>query len=186
MKRRALFLDRDGIINIDHAYVYRQQDFIFIDGIFNLCQQAKQHGYLLIVVTNQAGIGRGYYTEDDFAKLTEWMCNEFRQHQAEIDRVYHCPSHPEHGIGAYKIDSPNRKPAPGMILQAAQDFDIDLTRSVLLGDKESDIAAGLHAGIGINLLYCPNNDERGASPKPGYYYIKTLADVTAYLADCQT
>lgn len=154
--KRALFLDRDGVINVDYGYVGRQEDFHFVDGIFDLCRAAKLHGYRLFVITNQAGIGRGYYSEQDFQRLTSWMCDVFRAEGTEIDKVYFCPDHPEHGIGEYRKESGFRKPNPGMILQAAREFELDLPGSILLGDKESDIAAGRAAGVGVNLLYCPN------------------------------
>jgi len=157
--RPALFLDRDGVINIDHAYVSRPEHFEFVDGIFELCRNAKRLGYLIFVVTNQAGIGRGYYTEQDFLKLTEWMCGVFKEQGVDIDKVYFCPSHPEHGIGQYKVDSLYRKPGPGMILQAAEEFDVDLVRSVVVGDKETDIQAGIAAGVGCTLLYLPSSSE---------------------------
>jgi D,D-heptose 1,7-bisphosphate phosphatase len=159
-RRPALFLDRDGVINIDHAYVSKPENFEFVDGIFDLCRTAKELGYFIFVVTNQAGIGRGYYTEQDFWNLTDWMAKEFEMHGAGIDKVYFCPSHPEHGIGKYKVDSPNRKPKPGMILQAVKEFEIDLARSVVVGDKGSDIQAGVTAGVGCNLLYCPLEREQ--------------------------
>lgn len=154
MSRPALFLDRDGVINIDHAYVCKKEDFEFVDGIFELCRRAKQLGFLICVVTNQAGIGRGYYTEADFLRLTDWMCGVFIDEGAVIDRVYFCPTHPVHGLGEYRVDSPFRKPGPGMILQAAQELNIDLSRSILLGDKETDIEAGIAAGVACNLLFC--------------------------------
>ena len=156
MSRPALFLDRDGVINIDHDYVCKPENFEFVDHIFELCRTAKRLGYLIFVVTNQAGIGRGYYTEEDFLKLTDWMCRVFNAQGVVIDKVYFCPFHPEHGVGHYKIDSPNRKPAPGMIHQAIQEFDVDVAKSVLVGDKESDIQAGVASGVGCNLLYDPS------------------------------
>ncbi|MBC7993952.1 MAG: HAD family hydrolase [Rhizobacter sp.] len=155
MLRPALFLDRDGVINIDHAYVHRREDFDFVEGIFDLCRLAHERGYLIFVVTNQAGIGRGKYTEQDFHALTDWMCEVFRAEGAPITRVYFCPFHAEHGVGAYKLDSPFRKPNPGMILQAEQEFGVDLAASVLVGDTETDIQAGVRAGIGRNLLFRP-------------------------------
>lgn len=158
-RRPALFLDRDGVINVDHAYVGKQEDFEFVDGIFELCRSAKELGYLIFVVTNQAGVGRGYYTEQDFLNLTDWMSDGFKMQGINIDKVYFCPSHPEHGIGKYKVDSPNRKPNPGMILQAIDEFEIDLARSVLVGDKESDIQAGIAAGVACNVLYCSSDNE---------------------------
>lgn len=156
MSRPALFLDRDGVINIDHDYVCKPENFQFVDHIFELCRTAKRLGYLIFVVTNQAGIGRGFYTEQDFLKLTDWMCEIFKTQGVLIDKVYFCPFHPEHGVGHYKIDSPFRKPSAGMILQAAQEFDVDIAKSVLVGDKETDIQAGVASGIGCNLLYNPS------------------------------
>lgn len=155
--RPALFLDRDGVINIDHAYVCTQEQCEFVEGIFELCRQAKDLGYMVFIITNQAGIGRGYYTEQEFLEFTDWMCGVFEARGVVIDKVYFCPFHPEYGVGQYKVDSPFRKPGPGMILQAAEEFGVDLKHSVLVGDKESDIKAGLAAGVGCNVLY-------GASP----------------------
>jgi len=149
----ALFLDRDGVINIDHGYVYKKENFEFVKGIFELCRTAKRLGYLIFVITNQAGIGRDYYTEQDFLNLTDWMCGVFSDKGVDIDNVYFCPFHPEYGVGQYKVDSLYRKPGPGMILQAAEEFGVDLARSVLVGDKETDIQAGIAAGVGCNLLY---------------------------------
>ena len=168
--RRALFLDRDGVINVDHAYVHKKENFEFIDGIFDLCRTAAALGYRIFVVTNQAGIGRGYYTEQDFLILTEWMCGEFRKEGVEIDKVYFCPTHPVHGVADYKVASPFRKPGPGMILQAAEEFGIDLARSVLVGDKETDIKAGIASGIEFTVLYWPVS--------AGHRVSKTLATQT--------
>lgn len=178
--RPALFLDRDGVINVDYAYVSKQEDFEFIDGIFELCQLAKQLGYLIFVVTNQAGIGRGYYTEEDFWNLTDWMCSVFKFHGAVIDKVYFCPFHPVHGVGKYKVDSSCRKPKPGMILQAAKEFCVDLQRSVLVGDKATDIQAGLAAGVGCNLLYSPYVSDRHQSTAD-VVDVKSLLDIKTAL-----
>lgn len=155
-RRRALFLDRDGVINIDHGYVIRREDFEFIDGVFDLCRAACERNYLVFVVTNQAGIGRGYYTEQQFHDLSRWMCAEFLAQGVAIAGVYFCPFHPEHGIGHYKQHSDFRKPGPGMILQAAREHNLDLAASILVGDKRSDIEAGRAAGIGCNVLYSPH------------------------------
>jgi len=146
--RPAVFLDRDGVINVDHGYVHRIEDFEFVDGVFDFCRDAHEKGYLLVVVTNQAGIGRGYYTEAQFLALTEWMRAQFDTQGAPIAAVYHCPCHPEFGTGDYKRESFRRKPNPGMLLEAAHDLAIDLKRSHLLGDKASDLQAGLRAGVG--------------------------------------
>jgi len=149
---KALFLDRDGVINVERGYVHRREAFCFQAGIFDLCRAAQMLGYLLLVVTNQAGIARGYYTESDFLELTEWMIREFAARGVDIAHVYYCPYHPIHGIGAYQYDSPDRKPKPGMILRARADFGLDLASSVLVGDKSSDIAAADAAGVGTKIL----------------------------------
>lgn len=173
--RPALFLDRDGVINIDHAYVHRPDDFQFIDGIFELVATANQAGYLVIVVTNQAGIGRGYYTETDFHALTDWMKAQFVQRGARIDDVYFCPFHPEHGIGDYRCESEYRKPGPGMLIQAAQEHGIDLNASLMVGDKFTDMEAGQRAGVG-NLFYF--GDEVGVTQGMP---IQQLSDVVGFL-----
>lgn len=151
-KNRALFLDRDGVINVDRGYVCRPDDFQFKQGIFDLCRAAGTLGYLLVVVTNQAGIARGYYSESEFFELTEWMVARFAREGIRIARVYYCPYHPIHGLGVYRGDSPDRKPQPGMLLRAKADFDLDLGSSVLIGDKLSDIAAASAAGVGTKIL----------------------------------
>lgn len=151
--RAALFLDRDGVINVERNYVHRVEDVEFIDGIFTLCQAAKNAGLAIVVVTNQAGIGRGYYTEDQFRTLMDWMKERFAERGVVIDAVYFCPFHPEHGVGVYKQDSFDRKPNPGMILRAQADLDIDLGASCLIGDKASDIAAARAAGVGTAVLF---------------------------------
>jgi D-glycero-D-manno-heptose 1,7-bisphosphate phosphatase len=149
---RALFLDRDGVINVERGYVHRREEFEFQDGIFDLCRAAEAQGYLVVVVTNQAGIGRGYYSESEFLELTDWMIQEFAERHVHIARVYYCPYHPVHGVGAYRSDSPDRKPKPGMLLRARTDLDVDLPASVLIGDKQSDIDAAIAAGVGTTIM----------------------------------
>ena len=151
-RHKALFLDRDGVINIERGYVHCPEDFHFQEGIFELCRAAQARGYLLVVVTNQAGIARGYYTESQFLELTTWMIARFAEQEIHIARVYYCPYHPIHGVGRYKRDSPDRKPRPGMILRARADLSLDLTPSVLVGDALSDIYAAKAAGIGSKIL----------------------------------
>jgi D-glycero-D-manno-heptose 1,7-bisphosphate phosphatase len=147
-RQKALFLDRDGVINVEKNYVYRIEDFEFLPGIFELCALARHLGFLLVVITNQAGIGRGLYSEADFQQLTSWMLAQFQARGIAIEHVYHCPYHPTAGVGEYRQESFDRKPNPGMILKARRDFDLDLSRCVLIGDKDSDIEAGRAAGIG--------------------------------------
>lgn len=149
---KAVFLDRDGVINKDKGYVHTIDDFEYIDGVFDACRELKAMGYKLIVVTNQSGIGRGLYSEDDFHMLTEWMDWNFTDKDAELDGIYYCPHHPEQGIGEYKIECDCRKPKPGMFLSAAQFLKIDLSQSVMVGDKLSDLLAAKAAGIDCNIL----------------------------------
>ncbi len=145
--RKALFLDRDGVINVEKNYLYRIEDFEFIDGVFEACRAFQQKGYLIIVITNQAGIARGKYTEEDYDVLTRWMLGRFTEEGIKISAVYHCPHHPD-----FTGSCDCRKPAPGMLEAARAEFDIDMASSILVGDKESDIEAGLNAGIGSNIL----------------------------------
>jgi len=147
MKNKALFLDRDGTINIEKNYIFRMEDFVFREGIFELVHDFFIRGYLIFVITNQAGIARGFYSEEEFHILNDWMVEQFRLRGISISAVYFCPHHPD-----FSGDCDCRKPKPGMIWEAADQFDIDLKESILLGDKLSDIQAGLHAGIGTNYL----------------------------------
>ncbi len=157
-RRRALFLDRDGVINHDSGYTSSSADFRFIDGVFDLCRAARRAGYLLIVVTNQAGIGRGYYTEQDFLTLTDWMRERFDAEGAPITELFYCPYHPQHGIGRYKMDSFDRKPNPGMLLRAAVKHGIDLGRSIMIGDRDSDMQAARKAGVRVRCHYLACGD----------------------------
>ena len=145
-KSRALFLDRDGVINHEVGYLHHSADVRWIDGIVPLCLTAQSLGYKLVVVTNQSGIARGYYTEQDVQDLMLWMRTELLRNGVTLDAVYHCPYHPE-GVGEYKRQHEDRKPGPGMLLRAARDLSLDLTQSILIGDRCSDIAAANAAGL---------------------------------------
>jgi len=166
-KRPAAFLDRDGVINIDHGYVARIEDFEFVPGALDASRALAQLGFALIVITNQSGIGRGLYTEADYQTLTAWMRAQFAAAGAALTGVYHCPHHPLDARGAYRMQCDCRKPAPGMLLRAARDFGLDLTRSVLFGDKLSDLQAAAAAGVphrvmlGTDGLALPGADEGG-------------------------
>ena len=178
---KAFFVDRDGVINKEKDYVYRIEDFEFIDGVFEALKEVCGMGYRIIVISNQAGIGRGYYTEEDFRKLTEWMVEEFRKKGVEIAGVYFDPYHPEHGIGKYRKESPRRKPAPGMILDAAAEHHLDLDRSVLAGDKFTDIEAGRHAGVGCLFLVRTGHPFDDAEVPEGCRVAKDMKEVVEIL-----
>lgn len=146
-RSKALFLDRDGVINEDKHHVYKISDCVFIEGIFDFCRKYKKAGYKLIVVTNQAGIAKGIYTKNDYFNFRDYIHNVFEENGCPIDGEYYCPFHQDATVQMYRADSEDRKPNPGMIFKAAKDFNIDLSESVLIGDKESDIEAGRKAGI---------------------------------------
>lgn len=144
----ALFLDRDGVLNEDQGYVYRWSDFRWICGAREAVADFNRAGWLVIVVTNQSGVGRGYYTEDDVHVLHANMQSDLAKVGAHIDAFYHAPQHPEAAEPAYRHpDPPLRKPNPGMILQAMADWPVNAARSLLVGDKASDLEAAKRAGI---------------------------------------
>lgn len=151
--KRALFLDRDGVINADLEYVHRIEDFSFLDGIFETAATASKLGFELVVVTNQAGIGRGLYSWTEFERLTSWMTAEFARRGTRLTQVYACPYHAD-AMPPYNIaNHPDRKPNPGMLLRAIRDHSLDPGRSVLIGNKESDIEAGIRAGLAATALF---------------------------------
>jgi len=148
----AAFLDRDGVINVDHGYVHRVADFEFSPGVLSACRQLHLAGYRLIVVTNQAGIAYGYYDERAFETITEWMKLRFIEAGAPLTAVYYCPHHPEGKVAQFTRQCACRKPEPGMILQAIREHRIDASKSFLVGDKESDLAAAASAGVARRYL----------------------------------
>ena len=156
--RRAAFLDRDGVINIDRAYLYRQEDFEFVPGFLKAAHQLVDAGFELVVVTNQSGIARGYYTEADFWTLTHWMASVFKDEGIPLLDVLFCPHHPTKGQGAYQCECTCRKPEPGMLLEAAKRHGLALNASLMFGDKLSDIQAGINAGCRANILLGKNGN----------------------------
>ncbi len=142
---KAIFLDRDGVINVDHGYVGSVEEFEFIDGVFESLQKLQKKGFKLFIVTNQSGIARGYYSEEAFLKLTEWMLNELQKRGIKIVEVAYCPHAPDEGCGC-------RKPEPGMIEYLAKKYGVDLQNSWIIGDKPSDVEAGKRAGVGHKIL----------------------------------
>ena len=143
--QKALFLDRDGIINVDHGYVSNIEDFEFSEGIFTLLEYFRDAGYLLFVITNQSGIGREYYSESDFHTLTTWMVEAFASRGIAIEKVFYCPHTPDTKCRC-------RKPDIGMIEQALSEYPLDLKHSWMIGDKVSDITLAANGGIG-NAIY---------------------------------
>lgn len=144
MSKPAVFIDRDGTLNVEKNYLHKWQDWEWIPGAVESIRRLNASGYLVIVTSNQAGIARGMYREADVQSLHEQVDADLQRAGARIDAYYFCPHHPEHGEIR---DCACRKPEPGMLLQAASEFDIDLTRSFIVGDKASDVEAGLNAGV---------------------------------------
>ena len=146
MEKRAVFLDRDGTINVEREYLADAEEFELIPGASLAIRRLKDAGFLLVVVTNQSGIGRGYYDEAALERIHARMQEELGAEGGRIDACYFCPHHPHHGIGPYRQACACRKPLPGLLLQAAADLGIDLSASFMVGDKLSDVEAGLKAG----------------------------------------
>jgi D-glycero-D-manno-heptose 1,7-bisphosphate phosphatase len=151
-KRKAVFLDRDGVINIDKGYVGHWCDFEFAVGIFDLLRYLATNNFLLFIITNQSGIARGFYTEEEFNVLTDKMLAGLAFEGIHIDKVYYCPHHPDYGSEEYRKMCRCRKPQPGMILDASLEFDVDLERSILIGDNVSDVEAAISAGVASSFL----------------------------------
>ncbi len=145
--KKAIFLDRDGTINVEKDYLHKIEDFQFETGVLEGLKLFKELGYIVIVVTNQSGIARGYYTEEDLNKLNEYMCEKVKEYGGEIAKCYYCPHHEKKGIGKYKVNCQCRKPEPGMLNQGIQEYNIDIKNSYMVGDKISDIEAGKNVGL---------------------------------------
>lgn len=189
--KRAIFLDRDGTINKYGEYIYKKEDFIFIDGAIELIKKFNDLGYLVIVVSNQAGIGKGYYTQEDLIKLQSWVDSELSKYNAHIDEWLYCPHHPDAVIDEFKIDCDCRKPKTGMIDLACKKYEIDRANSIMVGDKEWDyqcgINAGLHSFILENENYSKLNKEldeilRGAMVDVSIIFVNY--NTTKILLDC--
>lgn len=174
--RRALFLDRDGVINVDHGYVFRPDQIVFLPGIFDLCRAARRGGYVIVVVTNQAGVARGLYQEEHVRVLHDWLIDRFAEERVDIAGFYYCPCHPEGVVEKYKCDSFDRKPNPGMLLKAANDLRLDLPSCILVGDKLSDILAAEKAGVGTKVLVGRQTEELSSAA-----LCRSLTEVQALL-----
>lgn len=145
--RPAAFLDRDGVLNVDKGYLFRSEDFEWIPGAIEAVKRLNDRGYLVFVVTNQSGVARGYYSEEDVTRLHDWMNGELAGHGARIDKFYYCPHYTEGPASGYVKACQCRKPLPGLILAAFAEWDIDREKAFLIGDKDSDMAAAAAAGI---------------------------------------
>jgi D-glycero-D-manno-heptose 1,7-bisphosphate phosphatase len=177
---RALFLDRDGVVNVEIGYLCRVEDVQFMPGILSLCRTAMRLGYLLVVVTNQAGIARGLYTEADYEVLTVWIRGQLREEGVEFDAVYHCPYHPEHGIGEYRREHEDRKPGTGMLHRAVRELGVSLPDSIMVGDRCSDVAAANAAGLRQAFLIA-GTEPRGCGGE--YLPVESLAQVEEWLLE---
>ena len=145
MAIKTIFLDRDGVVNKEVRYLYKLSDFEFIDGIFDACLYFQKLGYEIVIVTNQSGISRGYYNENDYLKLTEWMLGQFNDNGINILDTFYCPHGPESLCEC-------RKPKPGMLIEAKHKYNISMKDSWMIGDSESDIKAANAAGISKTIL----------------------------------
>lgn len=184
--RPAAFLDRDGVINVDHGYTFRVDDFAFVAGTLEAAARLHRLGYALVVVTNQSGIGRGLYTEADFHQLTDWMRARFAEAGAPLTGVYWCPHHPQEAVGPYRCDCRCRKPAPGMLLDAARDHGLALDRSLMFGDKRSDLEAAQAAGVPQRVLLGLNGEAMPDAARLGSLAtgaFRSLADAVDALGD---
>ncbi len=145
--RRALFLDRDGVINVDHGYVGSRDRFEWVSCAREAVRYATEAGWLVFIVTNQSGVARGFYTEDAVRDLLGWIAEECRAVGGRIDDYRYCPFHPEATVEAYRQDSDWRKPAPGMLLDLMREWDLQPDRCAMIGDQASDMAAAERAGV---------------------------------------
>jgi len=176
--RRGLILDRDGVINVDITFLHRIEDVVFVDGIFDLVRAAKAAGYVVVVATNQSGIGRGLYSQAQFDTLMDWIGTQFVAQGGAIDRVYVCPHHPTEALGAYRRDCDCRKPKPGMFNQAIAEFGLDPAQCWTIGDNWRDVDAGANAGIANRVLIDPTgtplHQERGHWVAPSLAQIQRM------------
>jgi len=170
MREKALFLDRDGVINIDYGYVSKIEDFEFNEGLFELLHLFANQGYKLFIVTNQSGIGRGYYTHQDFLNLTNWMLNELQQQGLKVEKVEYCFHAPEELCSC-------RKPAIGMVSNILSHYNIDLENSWLIGDKQSDIDLAHNALIGHTIAVGERTIENVE------LFFKTILEVKSFLEE---
>ncbi|MUJ36362.1 D-glycero-beta-D-manno-heptose 1,7-bisphosphate 7-phosphatase [Aliivibrio fischeri] len=182
MSKPAVFIDRDGVINVDHGYVHKRDDFEYIDGVFEATKKLKEMGYLLVLVTNQSGIARGMFTEDQFEILTEWMDWNFADNGVDFDGIYYCPHHPEATVEKYKEACDCRKPNPGMLVSAQRFLDIDMENSIMIGDKKEDMIAAQAAGVGTRILVRTGKPVTEEGEALATAVLDSVADVPKFLS----
>jgi len=178
MGRKAVFLDRDGTINVERDHLYQFDLWEWIPGAIEAITAFNHNGWLVIVVSNQAGVARGLYSEADIATLHARVDEQLSTAGARIDRYYYCPHHPEFGE---RIQCSCRKPRPGMLLQGQHDWDIDMTNSFLVGDKLSDMEAACTAGVTPILVATGYGKHAWARSEKKYLYVDNLSDAAAYI-----
>lgn len=181
MSKPAVFLDRDGVINVDRGYVHKRDEFEYIDGVFDAVKKCKDMGYLLVLVTNQSGIARGMFTEEQFETLTEWMDWNFAENDIDFDGIYYCPHHPEATVEQYKEECDCRKPSPGMFMSAQSFLDIDMENSVMIGDKKEDMMAAQAAGVGTRILVRTGKPITEEGEALATTVLDSIADVPKFL-----
>ena len=177
---KAIFLDRDGTLNIDYGYVHEIDNFKFIDGSIDALRELKKMEYMLVLVTNQSGIARGYFSEEQFLQLTEWMDWSLAEQDVDFDGIYYCPHYPE-GKGEYKEECDCRKPKSGMLLQAIKELKIDPRKSVMVGDKVDDLKAGIGANVETNVLVRTGKDVTEEGEQLADYVLDSIADLPRIL-----
>lgn len=178
---KAVFLDRDGTLNIDYGYVHKIDDFHFIEGSIEALKKLKEMGYLLVLVTNQSGIARGYFTEQEFLQVTEWMDWSLADRGVDLDGIYYCPHHPEAKLAEFKQDCDCRKPKSGMLLQAIEELNIDPARSIMIGDKVEDLFAGQGAKIRTNILVRTGKEVTAKEEDEADYVLDSIADLPSLI-----
>ena len=175
MPIKTIFLDRDGVINIDKNYLYKVDDFEFIDGVFDACLYLSNLNYKIIIITNQSGIARGYYTETDFKNVNDWMIHQFSLHKINILDTFYCPHSPEDNCLC-------RKPKPGMLLKAQKKHAIDMSNSWLIGDKEDDISAANSSGI-FNTILVRSGHKIDESRSKAKYFLDSIHESISVVSD---
>lgn len=182
----AIFLDRDGTINTDKGYVHKVDDFQFINGVIEAMQELKKMGSALVVVTNQSGLARGLFNEEQFIRLTKWMDWSLANRNVNLDGIYFCPHYPHAVVKALNQECDCRKPKPGMLLDAQRHLHIDMSSSYMVGDKLDDMLAGKAAGVGTQVLVHSGKKVTEQTSAAADWIIDNLAMLPAVIKQRQT